>query len=165
MIAFFSDKMTAYKEVANYFDTSERSVQTWVREFEENGELAADSRGRHSKIGVWPLADPVAREQWELYARTNSQPKGKQNLTAVKMVKYWQETLSPSLRKRIADGDDVCQILSLTDVPQQISTSTARNWLLKTGFTYDRNQKGEYVDGHERWDVVRDRKKYLVFKK
>lgn len=43
-----------------------------------------------------------------------------------------------------------------------ICEKTARRWFHKMGFTYHQYSKGVYFDGHERADVVVDRKEYLA---
>ena len=43
----------------------------------------------------------------------------------------------------------------------EIKSRTARNWLHKLGFEYKDVKKDVFVDGHERSDVVEDRKKFL----
>jgi hypothetical protein len=44
-----------------------------------------------------------------------------------------------------------------------ISESTAVRWLKKMGFNLCRVQKGVYVDGHERKDVVESRDKFIEY--
>lgn len=44
---------------------------------------------------------------------------------------------------------------------QKIAITTARRWLVKLGYGIKEAQKGMYVDGHEREDVVEYRKEYL----
>lgn len=44
-----------------------------------------------------------------------------------------------------------------------ISERTAARWLNKLGFRISHVQKGVYVDGHEREEVVAARKKYIEF--
>lgn len=158
--------MDAYGEVAELLQMSEMSVRRAVREFEDSGDAAPDNRGKHSKARVQPLTDPEARDEWEMYAREQSQPRGGQNLICEKMLQYWELTLSRSIRRRISDEEEaVCAILTLEDVPYKISVSTARRSLIATDFTQDRNKKGCYVDGHERLDVQVSRKKYCDFMK
>jgi hypothetical protein len=41
-----------------------------------------------------------------------------------------------------------------------LSIPTCWRWLHNLGFTYDTQRKGYYVDGHERPDVIADRKKF-----
>ena len=42
-----------------------------------------------------------------------------------------------------------------------IRSRTARNWLRKLGYEYKDVRKDVFVDGHERSDVVEDRKNFL----
>ena len=45
--------------------------------------------------------------------------------------------------------------------PIEIKSRTARNWLHKLGFEYKDVKKDVFVYGHERPDMVEDRKKFL----
>ena len=47
------------------------------------------------------------------------------------------------------------------NMPRHISLRTATRWLHHLGFCPQSHQKGAYVDGHEREDVVKLRKHYL----
>ncbi|KAL4246959.1 hypothetical protein AB1N83_014398 [Pleurotus pulmonarius] len=49
------------------------------------------------------------------------------------------------------------------EIEDTISESTAARWLKKLGFRLLRVQKGIYVDGHERDDVVESRKQFLDY--
>jgi hypothetical protein len=49
------------------------------------------------------------------------------------------------------------------DIEDTISETTAVRWLKKLGFKLSRVQKGVYVDGHERADVVEARKKLITY--
>jgi len=44
---------------------------------------------------------------------------------------------------------------------RKISLSTAYRWITRLGWTFHRYQKGVYVDGHERVDVIEDRKEFI----
>lgn len=44
---------------------------------------------------------------------------------------------------------------------KKISESTAKRWMLKSGFRLRAYKKGVYMDGHERKDVKAYRKVYL----
>ena len=48
-------------------------------------------------------------------------------------------------------------------IEETISESTAVRWLKRMGFRLARVQKGVYVDGHERPDVVESRKKFIDY--
>ena len=47
------------------------------------------------------------------------------------------------------------------EIPIVIRSRTARNWLRKLGYEYKDVRKDVFVDGHERSDVVEDRKNFL----
>jgi len=57
-------------------------------------------------------------------------------------------------------AEDICkfngrpEMLERLDCKKTISVTTARRWLKKMGFRYTINPRGQYVDGHERKDVV-----------
>ena len=59
------------------------------------------------------------------------------------------------------------QLLTSTTLPpgypRSISNRTACRWLHDLGFQPVSHQKGVYIDGHEREDVVESRKDYLQF--
>jgi len=48
-------------------------------------------------------------------------------------------------------------------IQDTISESTAVRWLKKIGFSLNRVQKGVYVDGHERPDVVASRNDFISY--
>lgn len=52
-------------------------------------------------------------------------------------------------------------VLPELNIEDTISVSTSVRWMKKLGFALCRVQKGVYVDGHERKDVVLDREKYI----
>lgn len=45
---------------------------------------------------------------------------------------------------------------------KSISLATARRWLIKMGYRWTKTPKGQYVDGHERDDVVRYRQQVFL---
>lgn len=49
------------------------------------------------------------------------------------------------------------------EIEDTISESTAVRWLKKMGFRLSRVQKGVYVDGHERADVVESRQQFVDY--
>ena len=48
------------------------------------------------------------------------------------------------------------------ETPIVIRSRTARRWLCKLGYEYKDVRKDVFVDGHERSDVVEDRKNFLT---
>lgn len=67
-------------------------------------------------------------------------------MTPAKLRRYVNEFLFPSL-----------------EIEDTIHESTAVRWLKKLGFTVSRVQKGVYVDGHERKDVVAARTEFINY--
>lgn len=63
-----------------------------------------------------------------------------------KLVRYVNQFLLPTL-----------------GIESEISESTAVRWLKKLGFKLRRVQKGVYVDGHEREDVIKARKDMIDY--
>lgn len=62
-------------------------------------------------------------------------------------------------------AEHICAYLNKTEVQEKwglkksIGKSTANRWMKKLGYRWVKNHKGQYVDGHEREDVVAYRKK------
>ena len=56
----------------------------------------------------------------------------------------------------------ICQLIPVA-LDDTISETTAVRWLKKLGFKLSRVQKGVYVDGHERVDVVDARRKLIAY--
>ena len=94
-------------------------------------------RGKHPK---WEslMADENFRKEAREYVLENGYVKGKPNMTLLEFVSWLKE------HKKV----EVC-------------TSTASLWLHDMGFTHKQFSKGVYFDGHERDDVIKDRKVYL----
>ena len=59
---------------------------------------------------------------------------------------------------KYARPEDIVKLCQTPEMIQKlehtISLSTARRWLLKMGYRWSRNPRGQYVDGHERADIV-----------
>ena len=82
------------------------------------------------------------------FVRENGCVKGKKNMTCGIFCHWVNESL---LVNRVLEPG----------YPRKISLATARRWLHNLGFQVIKKQKGTYVDGHERSDVVEYRNKYL----
>lgn len=65
-------------------------------------------------------------------------------------------------------ADDIVQfcgtaeMLERLDRTNSISLTTARRWLIKMGYRWTKTLKGQYVDGHERDDVVQYRQQVFL---
>ena len=62
--------------------------------------------------------------------------------------RFWRWVNTMLLKQAFPDGN------------KRISLSTAKAWLRKLGFTWERKTKTVYIDGHERPDVVEARRVY-----
>lgn len=69
-------------------------------------------------------------------------------------------TITPNLLCKHVN-DIILPTLELTEKKASICERTAVNWLYKLGYECKDVKKGIYVDGHERCDVVENRKKFL----
>ncbi len=65
-------------------------------------------------------------------------------MSSYKLVQFLETYVSP-------EGEEI---------PIVIRSRTARNWLRKLGYEYKDVRKDVFVDGHERSDVVEDRKNF-----
>ncbi len=94
-------------------------------------------RGKHPKW-VSLMVDENFRQEAKQYVLDHGYIKGKPNLTLQQFVSWVKDQ----------HGTDVC-------------TSTASLRLHDMGFSHKQFSKGVYFDGHERDDVIEDRKSYL----
>lgn len=97
----------------------------------------SSNRGRHPKCASM-MHDENFRLEIQQYVRENGYVKGKPNLTLQQFMTWVNDKWGVG-----------------------ISTSTASLWLHELGFSYQQFSKGVYFDGHERPDVLEDRKVYL----
>ena len=95
-------------------------------------------RGKHPKW-VSLMMDEGFKQEVREYVLENGYVKGRPNLTLQQLVTWIKDTYCL----------DVC-------------TSTVSLWLHDMGFSYKQFSKGVYFDGHERKDVVEERKTYLA---
>ncbi len=94
-------------------------------------------RGKHPKL-VSLMSDENFQADVRKFVQENSNVKGRPNLTLQDVVTWLHET----------HHVEVCK-------------SNVSLWLHEMGFSYHQHTKGVYFDGHEREDVVADRKAYL----
>lgn len=80
----------------------------------------------------------------QLYLVFQSETHLSSQMRAAKLCLYVNKHLLPSL-----------------DIEETISEITAIRWLKKLGFSVHHAQKGVYVDGHERKDVVEYRREFI----
>lgn len=94
------------------------------------------------------------------YVNSTRVMKGIKNMTIQRFMQFMNWYIAQHNREeqeKLAGGD-----ISEAHIYHTISHSTAHNWLTKyMGLKYLRLKPGIYKDGHERPDVIQDRKKYV----
>jgi len=147
-----------------------RSIRKWARVFEKTGELPSSQRGAHSKVFSL-LSLPEVAHAMRAYLRSN-----KWSMTPTLLAQYSAGTMAPATAKEYAREiaeQEMPKGLSKyvteeifprfgTKVQGGIKPRTARRWMYREGFRYMKHQKGIYVDGHERPDVVEYRQKVFI---
>ena len=147
-----------------------RSIRKWARVFEETKELPSSQRGAHGKVFSL-LSLPEVAHAMRAYLRSN-----KWSMTPVLLAQYSAGTMAPETAEKYAKeiaNEEMPNGLSKyvteeifprfgTKVQGGIKPRTARRWMLREGFRYTKHQKGVYVDGHERPDVVEYRQKVFI---
>ena len=124
---------------------SERTVRGWRATFLVNdGTFPESLIGKYKRNGVlWQNED--LNKQATKYVRGNNSVKGKPNMTLYSFCHSVNDSLLQS-----------CVL-----EPGKIGLETARTWLHELGFSKIIAKKGNYVDGHEREDVVEYKNKFL----
>ena len=126
---------------------SDRTVRQWQADFRENGCIPDSKQGHYQRTGVlWSCED--LNKKATKYVRENSNVKGRPNLTKLSFCRWVNEELLPN--ENLEPG-----------FPRHISTETGRKWLHMLGFEVLSSAKGMFFDGHERKDVVQERKMFL----
>ena len=122
-----------------------RSIRTWVHHFLRTGNLPLHHYGRfHSSV----LEDEDFSQGLQLHLLEVS--KSKRMVCAQDIVDY------------IASGEVQDHLTRENGgKPVTISIRTGQRWLTKLSWRYSRVQKGMYVDGHEREDVVAYRREFI----
>ena len=126
---------------------SERTVRQWHADFRENGAILDSKQGRYQRSGILWSSEQLNKKVSE-YVRQNANVKGKPNLTTHSLCCWINEEL---LQNEILEPG----------FPRHISVETARKWLHQLGFEVLSGDKGMFFDGHERDDVVEERKMFL----
>lgn len=115
-----------------------KMIRYWAKYFLQYGEFPLRKHGQHFKVFSWILDEDIAL-QCLCYIR--SLDKKKRQMFTSKQFSNWVNSNIPSI---------------------QISERTARRWLHHLGLNYDDVKKSNnYVDGHEREDVLRYRKHFV----
>ena len=73
----YGTKVAAYADVAETVKVSERTVRSWVLDFETLEYISKSERGQHSKVDSPIMTNLEFREQFRAQVRQASRPKGK----------------------------------------------------------------------------------------
>ena len=149
LVSNFSFTETKAAEfAATMLKKSDRTVRRWRSGLIENdGNMPESEHGRHQRSGVMWKNEELNKKATE-YVRSNAAVKGRPNLTSIDFCRWVNESLLPN--STLEPG-----------FPRRISLETARTWLHQLGFEVLTSQKGIFIDGHERSDVVNARKLFL----
>ena len=141
-------KTKAAEYTATMLNKSEQTVRRWRSALVENdGVLPESKQGRYQRSGVLWQNEDFNKKATE-YVRVNAAVKGRPNLTSADFCRWVNESLLPN--STLEPG-----------FPRKIGLETARLWLHHLGFEVLTAQKGIFIDGHEREDVVESRKLFL----
>ena len=127
---------------------SDRTIRQWHSDFVEHSEIPDNEQGRYQRQGILWSSETLNKKATK-YIRENCNVKGQPNLTSGGFCLWVNEDLLPN--ECLEPG-----------FPRRISVETARQWMHHLGFEVLSSKKGAYFDGHEREDVVEDRKKFLT---
>ena len=148
-----------------------RLVRQWTQVWVRSRTLPTSQRGRHPKV-LSVLSHPTVRAAVRTYLRSE---KWSQN--PVKLRKLLNNELSTEeahAYRRVIESEEMPnglkEFVTTTVLPQYhlkvgrlgLSRSTMRRLLLSEGFTWSEHRKAIYYDGHERPDVIKDRKERFI---
>ena len=134
--------------IASLVGRSERTVREWKYIFfKNNGNFPDSKQGKYQRDGIlWQNEE--LNDAASDYVRNNAVVKGRPNMTSISFCHWVNENLLPN------------SVLE-PGYPRRISIQTALRWLHELGFEVLDKKKGVYIDGHERDDVVKHRRKFL----
>ena len=137
----------AASEAGMVVGSNEKTVRSWRNNFYANhGEFTESNQVRHARPFV--LDDEECKSKALVWLRRHAYSKGDPATTSTRFACWVNEDLLPN--SHLPPG-----------FPRSITPRTASNWLHALGFPPMPYHKGIYVDGHEREDVVKNRKMYL----
>ena len=146
MFSFTQTKAAEY--AAAMVKKNERTVRRWRSGLIKNkGILPESQQGHYQQSGVLWKNEELNKKARE-YVRANAAVKGRPNLTAPVFCRWVNESLLPN--STLEPG-----------YPRKVGLETARLWSHHLGFEVLTVQKGVFIDGHERQDVVESRKLFL----
>ena len=114
---------------------------------ESTPRTAQDILGQFAEDWLETLDKELNKKTGE-YVRENAAVKGCPNLRAVEFCKWVNECLLPN--STLEPG-----------FPRKVGLETSRQWLHHLGFEVLTVRKGNFIDGHERQDVIESCKLFL----
>ena len=126
----------------------ERSVKRWSGVlFKHRGQFSSSKQGRYRRTGVlWKNEE--LNQKATSFVRENANVKGKPNMTNADFCRWINNSLLKN--STLEPG-----------FPRTVSLTTSLRCLHHLGFLVLTPKKGVFVDGHERPDVVAQRKEFL----
>ena len=138
----------ASKIIASHLKKNHKTTQKWKVDFVKNsGELPEFLRGKYHRTDAITNNEELMEKATQ-YVRENAFKKGAPNLMSRSFCSWVNDELLPNATLEAG-------------APRRISVEVARKWLHEMGFRVRRITKGIYYDGHERVDVIEDRKMFL----
>ena len=129
-------KSGAYSIVGKQYDVCERTIRTYVKEYESAHELARSLQGHYKKVieGLNTVELVL-----EFKSHVDAQIKSKRRVTAAK-IRVWvnEHLLVERVRQR----------------GRGYANNTVEAWLHEQGYVFGKHNKSTYIDGHNRADVV-----------
>ena len=133
--------------IAATLNVTVRTIRNWRREFIENEGCISDIlQGKYARPTLWQNEE--LNLEAKTFIRQNASVPGKPNLTAAAFCDWVNNDLLP--RSELDPA-----------MPTNIGVVTANRWMHELGFSIIQKNKGIYIDGHERNDVVANRSRFL----
>ena len=132
-----NDLISAVESVSGH---KKRFIINTVTEFRNTFEFKPSMRGKTYRLPS-PINDEDFRQEFIAYVKSNSNPTGRKNMTIDSLTAWVNEELHLSEE-------------------YHYKRSTICDWLHDCGFEVTAGKKMVYFDGHEREDVVKDRKRF-----
>lgn len=118
-----------------------RLIRNWSNQFLKFGTIPVSNQGKHPKIKSLLWHEDINKKLQEYLMKQNCDIK----------VKSFKEFIESEIFPKIG-----------IEEKKSISEKTASIWLKELGWTYQRQHKDIYYDGHERDDVVKYREIFLT---
>ena len=149
LVSTFSfTEIKAAEYTATMLNKNDGTVRRWrSRLIENDGVLPESVHGRYQRSGVLWSNEELNKKATE-YVQGNTTVRGRPNITSVDFCRWVNESLLPNSTLECG-------------FPRQICLETARTWFHQLVFEVLTVQKGIFIHGHERCDVVDARKQFL----